>query len=154
MDHHGLIETILRYWSVQDVEQTLGLCADTVVYQLNIAPGTTGLLVPPEAGCQAATIEQHGKDAVRAMMYDVLAKFDYLHYETTILDIHDGVARIHIDYMLRHRATGEELTGSKRFVLGIEDGLVARIDEYLDAARVGAFLRLTHWRLAQQHVTA
>ncbi len=155
MDHNELVETILNYWSVQDVEATLAMCTETVQYRLNIAPGNTGLLVPPVEECsQPAFIEKRGKEAVRAMMYDVLSKFDYVHYETTILDICDGIARVQIQYTLRHMATGEELTGSKRFVLTVEHDLVAGIDEYLDAARVEAFLLLTQWRLGQQRVTA
>lgn len=134
-----LIDTALAYWSVQDVEQTLGLFSDDIVYQLYI--------------CQSALPfggETRGKEAVRTMLYDILAQFDYVSYEPAILGVKDGVARIQTRYVMRHRASEEELSGSKRFVCTIKDGLITLIVEYHDAPLVEAFMRLANWRLDQK----
>ena len=135
----AVVEATLSYWSAQDVEQTVALFADDIVYQLYI--------------CQSAHPfggERIGRDAVRDMLYDLLADFDYLSYRPVILAVRDGVARVQTHYHLRHRATGEHLTGSKRFVCVLQGGLVTRIHEYHDAPLVEAFMRLTDWRLAQR----
>lgn len=137
MDHQTLIETTLKFWAVQDVEQTLGMLSDDVVYQIyNVATAA------PFAGAT------RGKDALRTRLYDILAAFDYLHYEPILLDVRDGVARVQTCFVLRHRASREQLSGSKRFVCTINDGAIARIDEYHDAALFSAFMGLTRSRPA------
>ena len=133
-----LIEKALAYWSVQDVEQTLGLFSDDIVYQLYVCRSAF-----PFGG------ETRGKDAVRTLLFDILAQFDYVSYEPAILGVKDGVARIQTRYVMRHRASEEELCGSKRFVCTIKDGLITLIVEYHDAPLVEAFMRLANWRLDQ-----
>ena len=140
MDHRELIETTLRFWRVHDVEQTLVTIADDIVYQIYTAQSAT-----PLSG------QTSGKEAFGDFLYELLAHFDYLSYEPTILEVHDGVARIQTQYVLRHRASGETLEGSKRSVCTITNDLIARIDEYHDAALVEAFMRLTKAKDGEQH---
>lgn len=150
MDHIELIETALKYWSVQDVEPTLATFSDDVVYRLNIAPETVGISVPQQSlSSGGPSIVMRGKGAARDMMYDFLAKFDYLLFDPVMCNVRSSVARVQVRYVVRHRATGEELAGSKRYVLKIEDDLVSQIDEYVDAARLSCFLQLAQWRVAE-----
>lgn len=139
----AVMAAVLDYWSAQDVEQTVALMADDIVYQLYVCNSAH-----PFGG------EWIGRDAVRTLLFDLLAAFDYLAYDPVILDVQDGVARIQSSYRLRHRATGEDLSGSKRLVCTLHGGLVTRIHEYEDAPKFQAFLRLTDWRLALQGGTA
>lgn len=131
-DDFALIEDSLRYWRVQDVELTLSTYADDVVYRLytfqNQEPGFADL---------------RGKDAVRTALYDILSQFDYLSYTSDILDVSDGVGRVQSRFVLRHRMSGESLSGSKRQRIAIAAGEIVRIDEYHDLALVNAFMRLT-----------
>ena len=69
--------------------------------------------------------------------------FDYLAYSSDLLELYDGVARVQCQFVLRHRASGESLSGSKRQRLYVEQGEIVRIDEYHDIAMVNAFMRLT-----------
>lgn len=133
------VETMLRYWSVQDVEQTLSCFADDIIYQLHI--------------CQSAHPfggEMVGIEAVRNLLFDILAHFDTLHYEPVVLGVRDGVARIQTSYVLHHRASGTDLVGTKRFVCILADGLITRVYEYHDMARVEAFMRYASSRPLQQ----
>ena len=135
----AVIESVFAYWSAQDVEQTVSLLSEDVVYQLYVCRSAH-----PFGG------EWVGREAVRTLLFDLLAEFDYLAYEPTILEVHDGVARVHSRYHIRHRASGEDLSGSKRLICTLQNGLVTRIHEYEDAPMVEAFIRLTNWRLTQQ----
>jgi ketosteroid isomerase-like protein len=47
-----------------------------------------------------------------------------------------------VEFMYRHRATGEMLSGRFRLVLHFEGNVIRRIEEYHDAERVNAFMRL------------
>jgi ketosteroid isomerase-like protein len=131
-----VIERLLAYWSVQDVENTLSVLDDDVIYQVYLSDSAL-----PAGGAT------WGKEAMRHRLYDFLAAFDCLHYEPVILDVYRGVARVQTQYVFRHRDSRERLSGSKRSVCELAGGLVVRVDEHHDAALVAAFARLTRWRL-------
>ena len=50
--------------------------------------------------------------------------------------------------------TGEDLSATKRMVFQLADGLITRIDEYHDAAKVEAFMRLAAQRTEADEVMA
>lgn len=127
------------YWAAQDVDMTVSTFAQDIVYQLYVS-----------RSAKPFGIERVGREAVRAMLFDVLADFDYLSYESAILEAGNGVVRIQSRYSMQHRATGEELSGSKRFVCMVRDGLFTRIHEYHDAILVEAFMKLAKWRLKEE----
>jgi ketosteroid isomerase-like protein len=133
------VEALLRYWSAQDVEQTLSCFTDDIVYQLHICRSAH-----PFGG------EMVGIDAVRTMLFDILAHFDTLQYEPVVLGVSDGVARIQTSYVLHHRASGTDLVGTKRFVCILAGGLITRVYEYHDMARVEAFMAYASSRPLQQ----
>jgi len=83
-----------------------------------------------------------GLEACRELGYAVLAEFDYLDYEPTIISVDGCIVRAHVFFRYRHRASGNVIDGSRRLVFEIRDGLIARIDSYEDAAKFEAFMRL------------
>lgn len=143
MDNRAVVESFLACWSVQDVEMTIEHVHDDFVYALYISE--TAL---PCGG------ETRGKDNVRAVLYTMLAEFDYLRYEPEIVAVEGDIVRASIAFVYHHRRTGEDLSGTKRMVLQLKGGLIARIDEYHDAARVEAFMRLAAQRTEADEVTA
>lgn len=142
MDNRAIVESFLACWSVQDVEMTIAHVHDDFVYALYISE--TAL---PYGG------ETRGKDNVRAVLYAILAEFDYLRYDPAIVSIEGDVVRTSVAFVYHHRRTGENLSGTKRMVLQLKDGLITRIDEYHDAAKVEAFMRLTAQRTEANEVT-
>jgi ketosteroid isomerase-like protein len=102
-----------------------------VVYRLNVS---RDLL--PLGG------ETVGWDAVNSVMLGIREVFDYLVYNPRILSVADNVVRARIELMLRHKPSGEILTGQMRSVFTVRDGLIARVDEYVDAPMVESFMRL------------
>lgn len=143
MDNRATVESFLACWSVQDVEMTVAHVHDDLVYALYISEAAL-----PYGG------ETRGKDNVRTVLYAILAEFDYLHYAPEIVSIEGEVIRVTAAFVYHHRRTGENLTGTKRMVFQLEDGLIIRIDEYHDAAKVEAFMRLAAQRTEADEVTS
>jgi ketosteroid isomerase-like protein len=52
------------------------------------------------------------------------------------------VVRYQVEFMYRHRQSGETLSGRFRMVMRVKDGLLIRADEYHDRPKVEAFMRL------------
>jgi ketosteroid isomerase-like protein len=111
-----------------------GAMADTtpdVVYTLNVSPDALQL-----GG------ETVGREAVTAMMLAIREVFEYLVYKPRVMAIEDDVIRVKIEIIFRHKPSGELLTGQIRSVLTARDGMVARVDEYVDAPLIESFMRL------------
>jgi ketosteroid isomerase-like protein len=136
MGNRDVVISFLTSWIAQDVELTVAHTADDVVYALHISNEAL-----PFGG------ESHGKERIKGILYAILADFDYRKYEPVILGVRGDVARVQVSFVYHHRRTGEDLVGSKRLVITLRDGLIARVDEYHDAALVEAFMRLTRHRL-------
>lgn len=135
MDNRSLVAAFLAHWRVQDVEMTLAHTSEDIVYALYISEHAL-----PYGG------ETSGKASIRNVLYAILAEFDYLKYDPTIVAVDDDVVRAQVQFTYHHRLTGENLAGSKRLVFTVRDGLVVRIEEYHDAGMVEAFMRLTAHR--------
>lgn len=86
--------------------------------------------------------ETVGRTAIEATLRHIREKFDYLLYRP--FNIHDegDRVRLQVEFMYRHRASGEPLSGIFRLVLQFRDGEIIRGDEYHDRARIEAFMRL------------
>jgi ketosteroid isomerase-like protein len=122
-DHYG-------NWAADPV-RAMEKCAPDVAYTLNVSPDALQI-----GG------ETVGREAVKAMMLAIREVFDYLVYIPRIMAV-DGVAvRVNIEIIFRHKASGELLTGQIRSILTARDGLVGRVDEYVDAPMIEAFMRL------------
>jgi ketosteroid isomerase-like protein len=143
VENRAIVESFLACWSVQDVEMTIAHVHDDLVYVLYISE--TAL---PYGG------ETRGKDNVRAVLYAILAEFDYLRYEPEIISVEGDAVRVAVAFVYHHRRTGENLSGTKRFVVHLKEGLINRIDEYHDAAKVEAFMRLTAQRTEADEVAS
>ena len=132
----AVIDAALKYWRVQDVEATLSMYADDIVYHVYTFQEASPRFA--EFSCKAE---------VRTLLYDVLAEFDYLFYESDLLELRNGVARVQSRFVLRHRASGESLSGSKRQRIYVVNEEIVGINEYHDVAMINAFMRLTKCKL-------
>ncbi len=86
-----------------------------------------------------------GRDAVRAQLERFAANWEYLALQPrTIFRRRDKQNERHcqVGFLIRHRATGEKLFGTFRFIARIEDELIKRINIIHDAALFTAFRRL------------
>jgi ketosteroid isomerase-like protein len=131
MDSRSVITSFFACWRVQDLEMALLHAHPDLVYVIHNGPDAS-----PLAGVY------HGIDRVRELGYSVLAQFDYVRYEPTIVGVEGDVVRAQVIFGLRHRGSGHVIEGSQRSVFVVRDGLIASVDIYEDALRVEAFMRL------------
>jgi ketosteroid isomerase-like protein len=131
MDSRSVVASFFECWRVQDLEMALVHLHPEIVYVIHNGPDAS-----PLAGVYC------GIDRVRELGYAVLAEFDYIHYEPTIVSDEDNLVRARVVFALRHRVSGYNIEGSQRSLFEVRDGFITRIDIYEDALRVAAFMRM------------
>jgi ketosteroid isomerase-like protein len=128
------VDVVLRFnafWAAGDTDSAVLLVAEHSVYSLYIS----GDLLP-FAG------ETAGRDNIAVTMRRMRADYEYLLYRPLGLMAKGDEVRYQVEFMYRHRASGEVVNGRFRMIMRVEDGLLVRTDEYHDRAKVEAFLRL------------
>jgi ketosteroid isomerase-like protein len=118
-------------WAAGDVEGTLACFSEDAVYTLHVDGDAL-----PFAG------QQRGKAELKAALEMMRAEFDYVLYRPFPATVDGNRVRHQVEFIYRHRASGEELTGRFRSLYTVENGLITRCDEYHDAERIKAFARL------------
>lgn len=131
MDSRSVVASFFECWRVQDLEMALVHAHPDIVYVIHNGPDAS-----PLAGVYC------GIDRVRELGYTVLAEFDYVHYEPTIVSNEDDIVRARVVFALRHRVSGLIIEGSQRSLFEVRDGLISRVDIYEDARLVEAFMRM------------
>ncbi len=134
MPHPGPLEVVTQFnqaWETGDIEAALAYVADDAVYELHVSKE-----VLPFGGPTA------GRSAIAATLRRIRADWEYILYRPMALTQAGDIVRFQVEFMYRHRASGEVLTGRFRLVMRIEEGLIKRADEYHDRAKVEAFMRL------------
>jgi ketosteroid isomerase-like protein len=137
MESRAVVASFLACWRVQDVEMALAHMHEEVVYTLHNGPDAR-----PFAG------SYRGIESCRSLGYAVLADFDYLHYEPTIVSAKETIVQAHVAFRVRHRITAHVMEGTQRSVFRVRDGLIVAVDIFEDAARMEAFMRLMSQQLA------
>lgn len=138
MEHISVLEKTLMYWAAGDVEMTVSLMNEDVVYRLYIDEAVVAF-----AG------EHRGKEAVRHFLFSVLEMFDQIEYvPLQVRSEGEGCsARCWFHYV--HRASGERLRSTLRLIVGFKDGKIETMDEYHDQALIEAFVRLASAKAAE-----
>jgi ketosteroid isomerase-like protein len=126
-----IVRKFSLFWAAGDIDSALTLVAEHSVYALYIS----GELLP-FAG------ETVGRDNIAGALRQMRADFEYLLYRPLELVEQGDEVRYQVEFMYRHRRSGEVLNGRFRLIMRVEDGLIVRTDEYHDRAKVEAFLRL------------
>jgi ketosteroid isomerase-like protein len=127
----NVVRQFCEVWASGDIEGSMSFLADHCVYTLFI----DGELLP--VGGETA-----GRDNIEAGLRVLRQQFEYLLYRPRDINADSGRVRCQVEFMYRHRRSGEILSGRFRLVMHVEDGLIVTVHEYHDRARVEAFLRL------------
>jgi ketosteroid isomerase-like protein len=132
MTARDIVAETLHFWSAQDVESTLAHFHPNVVYRMNI-----------DRELVALGGETYGIDAVRDAFFGLLEHWDYLQWSPVIVQADGRIVRAKIDAIFHHRRSGRDLVDTYRIVFEVEDGLIIRVDEFHDRAKIEAFLAMT-----------
>ncbi len=125
------VEAFNRAWIKGDVDAALTVVGDDCVYALYISDELL-----PHGG------ETVGKERIGAVLRQVRVDFTYILFRPHNFVVDGDMCRFNVEFMYRHNASGETLSGTFRMLMRVRDGLIVRADEYHDRARVEAFLRL------------
>lgn len=128
---YEITQTFLKRWADDPAGAMATMVAPDIVYTLNVSPHAMGL-----GG------ETIGWDAVNAKMMAIRDVFDYLVYKPRIQGGEGDRVRARIELIFRHKTSGELLMGQMRTVVTVRDGLIARVEEYVDAPLIEAFMRM------------
>lgn len=128
----SIVTSAIATYARGDVEGMLSSVAEDVEYALYLEESEL-----PFAGTSV------GKDVLRTRINMMQDAFDYILFRLFPGRVVDRTMHNQVEFMYRHRASGEILDGRFRFLLTVGDaGLVTHIAEYHDAERVKAFMRL------------
>jgi ketosteroid isomerase-like protein len=114
-----------------DVEGMMAVLAEDVEYVLFLDES-----VVPFAGAT------RGKDQMRARIGQMHQDFDYVLFRPFGGTVVGNRMHNQVEFIYRHRASGETLSGRFRIVITVGGGFVTHIEEYHDAERIKAFMRL------------
>ena len=131
LDALATARAALNAYASGDFEGFLKLLADRIEYTLYLDES-----IVPFAGTAEGKF-----DFVRRLA-DMHRYFEYILFRPTEPRAHGDGFHAGVEFIYRHRATGEILDGRFRLVIQIADGLVVRIREFHDAERTQAFFRL------------
>ena len=124
-------QNFLTRWADDPAGTMATMVARDIVYTLNVTPDAV-----PIGG------ETVGWDAVNAKMMGIREVFDYLVYKPRILSADGDKVRARVELIFRHKTSGELLMGQMRTVVTVRDGMIARVDEYVDAPLIESFMRM------------
>jgi ketosteroid isomerase-like protein len=130
----AIVEAAHSAWNAGSVEGMLEKYADDIVYTTNTGPDGSLLLI-------------RGKEGFRARFEPVMAIVDS---KTSMQSFRfDGdTARVRFKTFVRHRQTGQEMTGSFRQLVQFRGFKICRLEDFHDAARIAAFWRLVDMQTA------
>jgi ketosteroid isomerase-like protein len=120
----------IERWSAGDPEGTLAQFTEDVLYLINV----DGLAVPFVASSL-------GKEDLRQRLQLVMATFHQVKFERESYVHEADHSRAIVNVENRHRITGERLCVRMRLRYWFRDGLIARVEEHLDAPYMEAFQR-------------
>jgi ketosteroid isomerase-like protein len=130
-DPEGIVEAFYRAWLVRDVEAALAYCDD----RIRVAQHFSDPALP-------FTGETVGTADFRARLLLVARSWEFLSSDPVHSLVGPETIKSHCPFVIRHLATGEVFDGTFRHLWGVRDGRIIALDEYIDIARLKAFLRL------------
>ncbi|MBN9260575.1 MAG: nuclear transport factor 2 family protein [Hyphomicrobium sp.] len=130
--HHerAAVHRALERWAAGDLEGALAQFSEDILYIVNV----DGLAVPFVASSL-------GKEDLRQRLQLIKATFYEDKFEPESVIHEADYSRAIVNVENRHRATGERLCVRLRLRYWVEDGLIVRAEEHLDAQYIEAFQR-------------
>lgn len=130
-DPEGVLEATIAAYSLGDLELAVAYFADDCTFSIHVPEQTM-----PYAG------EFMGRTAILDRLHRMKSIFEVMRYVARPMISHGEQVRGQIDYVFRHRSSGMILDGIMRVVVTVKDGAITDWQEFHDAERIDAFMRL------------
>jgi ketosteroid isomerase-like protein len=132
----AVVDAAYRAWSRGDVEGVLSQYTEDLTYWSNVG------------GPDGAPLTIEGKPAFRLFVEGIAATME----SASVLEqfrLTDGIGHARVEFYVRHKLTRHALSGAYRQVTTFKNGRIVRAEQFHDAARTAAFMRL----IAEQTTT-
>jgi ketosteroid isomerase-like protein len=126
-----VLRGIWAAWKAGDRAAVMEFVADEAVFAIYVPKD-----VLPFGG------ETSGRASISDRLQTILGQFDVLRYDGRLTKFENDTAHGQVEYLYRHKVTGEELDGVLRHIAQVRDGKVVHFKEYTDLERIRAFMRL------------
>ncbi|MFZ4808098.1 MAG: nuclear transport factor 2 family protein [Hyphomicrobiaceae bacterium] len=130
-DPLSVVSQFNRHWERGDLDAAMALVADDCVFTLHVSEDLVD-----HAG------QWVGSEQIRMALTTARQHYDYILYRPVVMGTADNTVRVRVEFIGRHRASGEPISMTFRQVNLIENGRIARCDEYHDRSKLEAYLKL------------
>ena len=134
-----VIRMFLDLWESGAKRDAIALFADDAVFAFHVPQH-----VLPFAG------ETRGRASISDRLMCLVEQFDTEVFNGPILRTSGDQVHAHVHFCTVHRVTGQRIEGRTRIVAVVREGQIARWDEYHDADKFAAFMRLVSQEAADQ----
>jgi ketosteroid isomerase-like protein len=137
----GSSEVAVEAWEVVEARWAARLCGD-IASQIELVDEDLDYScnLPAEIFPFAGQFE--GWPAFHDRLIQLRTQYSVPVYRPFLLSVNGEEVRGRIEYRLRHRATGLEITGSARQIAHVRAGKIVRLEEYQDVERFRVFSEL------------
>ncbi|MDO9383718.1 MAG: nuclear transport factor 2 family protein [Hyphomicrobiaceae bacterium] len=126
-----IIARFVGLWSQGDLDTAFTLVHDDCEYSLHLSDDLIAI-----GGVKS------GRATIEPALRQIREVFDYLVWRPIKISERDADVRVQLEFLYRHIPSGELLGGNCRFLFRVREGLITRVEEFHDRAKVAAFLRL------------
>jgi ketosteroid isomerase-like protein len=134
-DARQVVAEFNRNWEANDLDAAMRLIASDCVLIVHVAADLV-----EHAG------QWQGREQIRLALATARQHYDYILYRTLIMGVDGEMVRVRVEFIGRHRVSGERMEMTFRQVFIVANELISRCEEFHDRAKLEAYLRLI-----QQH---
>lgn len=127
----NIVAGFVQLWSRGDLDTAFTLLHDDCEYSLHLSDDLIAI-----GGVKI------GKATIEPALRQIREVFEYLVWRPIKISERDASVRVQLEFLYRHIPSGELLGGNCRFLIKVDGGLITRVEEFHDRAKVEAFLRL------------
>jgi len=119
------------HWGRGDLDAAMRLVADDCVLTVHVSEDLV-----EHAG------QWVGADQIRLALATARHHYDYVLYRPLIMGTEGNTVRVRVEFIGKHRPSGEPMSMMFRQVIVVENGHITRCDEYHDRSKLEAYLKL------------
>ena len=126
-----IVAEFVQLWSQGNLDTAFTFMHDACEYSLHLSDDLIAI-----GGVKT------GKATIEPALRQIREVFEYLVWRPIKISERDANVRVQLEFLYRHIPSGELLGGNCRFLIKVDGGLITRVEEFHDRAKVEAFLRL------------
>lgn len=134
-DPEGIVEGFYQAFMAADQPGQLAYFADDAVFHQHIPEGIIGY---SGASC--------GKPQLAERLAYMYAHWEMIEVVPVYMRVAGDTVHARMRFVFRFKATGDTFDGGIRHVFQVGCGRIQRLDEYVDAPLLQAFLRMAAWQ--------